>query len=78
MSLQFQVWPADDVRAMAVCRVKEHKISMTERRNTVFDERMGPIGYMEKCATCASYIADCAGHCELQHYTLSPPTTPLF
>lgn len=62
--LKFNVWAADDVRAMAVCRVGEHKICMTTRQNTVFDELMGPISYLENCATCGSYIAGCTGHCK--------------
>ena len=62
MSLHFGLWPADDVRAMAVVHVTEPKISIAARRDTVFDERMGPIGYLEKCATCNSYVADCVGH----------------
>jgi len=37
---------------------------MTTRQNTVFDELMGPISYLENCATCGSYIAGCTGHCK--------------
>ena len=62
MSLKFEIWDPDDVRAMAVCRVKEAKICMRERRHSVFDERMGPLAYLEQCTTCGSYIAECTGH----------------
>jgi len=43
-------------------RVTEPKISLSARRDTVFDERLGPVGYLEKCATCNSYVDACVGH----------------
>ena len=61
----------DVIEQTSVVHVTQSSSSFDDRKNTVFDQRMGVIHYGEKCGTCHCNLNDCSGH--FGHIVLKQP-----
>ena len=63
--VKVEILDPDTIRATSVCEITSSNLntdSIKLRQNGLYDNRMGNIGYHEKCQTCACDINDCPGH----------------
>ena len=60
--LQFDVWSPDDIQASAVCEVTSASLQLSQHRNALNDDRMGPLGRHDACRTCNGTTVTCPGH----------------
>ena len=66
-----EILDPDVVREISVREITRSSVTYEERVDTVFDPRLGAVGYGERCATCSSYMDDCPGH--FGHIVLKQP-----
>jgi len=52
----------EDVPSIAVVLCHNPSVQFSNRRNSVIDERFGPVSQRDKCVQCMSYLNDCVGH----------------
>jgi len=59
------------IEQTSVREITRSTVSLDERIDTIFDPRMGVVGYGERCATCNSAVSECPGH--FGHIRLNMP-----
>jgi len=59
------------IREFSVREITRSSVSFDERNDSVFDPRLGAVGYGDKCGTCCTDVTDCPGH--FGHITLKVP-----
>jgi len=69
--VKIEILSPDTIQQTSVQHITRSTVSYDERKNTVFDPRMGAIGYGEKCVTCNGDMDDCPGH--FGHIVLNMP-----
>tara|TARA_B110000211_G_C14013107_1_gene524138 strand:+ start:184 stop:1032 length:849 start_codon:yes stop_codon:yes gene_type:complete len=60
--VEISILDPDTIEQTSVIHVIRSSVSFDERKETVFDPRMGVTHYTETCGTCACNMNDCHGH----------------
>jgi len=66
-----EILDPDIIEQSSVREIVRSTVSFEERTGTVFDPRLGTVGYGERCGTCNSDVSDCPGH--FGHIRLTMP-----